>query len=87
MLEEEFLELMVHLFRNLPMGDIWQTENRHRQAEHGDQEAEILHNLQVCPLQKSSSNSALDSSATLYHLAGPTLDVYCNLKHSSLIAC
>ena len=53
MLEEEFLELMVHLFRNLPMGDIWQTENRHRQAEYGDQEAEILHELQVRPLNKS----------------------------------
>lgn len=50
-LEEEFLELMVHLFRNLPMGDIWQTETRHRQAEYGDQEAEILHNLQVCSLE------------------------------------
>ena len=46
-LEEEFLELMVHLLRNLPMGDIWQTEIRRRQAEYGDQEAEILHDLQV----------------------------------------
>ena len=53
MLEEEFLELMVHLFRNLPMGDIWQTETRHRQAEYGDQEAEILHNLQVLSLRAS----------------------------------
>lgn len=46
-LEEEFLELMVMLFRNLPMSDIWQTDTRHRQAEYSDQETEILTDLQV----------------------------------------
>lgn len=44
-LEEEFLELMVHLLRNLPVGDIWQTNNHKRQAEYGDQDTEILQNL------------------------------------------
>ena len=47
MLEEEFLELMVHLFRNLPMGDIWQTDVHPSQSSSGDQEAEILQHLQV----------------------------------------
>ena len=46
-LEEEFLELMVHLFRNLPMGDIWQTDVHPSQSSSGDQEAEILLHLQV----------------------------------------
>ena len=46
-LEEEFLELMVHLFRNLPMGDIWQTDMHPSQSTSDDQEAEILQHLQV----------------------------------------
>ena len=47
MLEEEFLELMVHLYRNLPMGDIWQTQVRDSTAHPGSEEASIQQNLQV----------------------------------------
>ena len=51
-LEEEFLELMVHLLRSLPMQDIWQVgvDSHHHAADHGDQEADILRNLQVLTL-------------------------------------
>ena len=48
-LEEEFLELMVHLLRSLPMQDIWQVgmDAQHHAADYADQEADILRNLQV----------------------------------------
>lgn len=45
-LEEEFLELMVHLYRNLPMGDIWQSQATPK--THASEEAAIQQNLQVC---------------------------------------
>lgn len=47
MLEEEFLELMVHLYRHLPMGDIWQTQARDSAAFPSSEEATIQQNLQV----------------------------------------
>lgn len=75
-LEEEFLELMVNLFRHLPMGDIWQTDLRHRQqAEYGDQEAEILHDLQVLSspcLFVDLSNSSLCHILLFARLSRPS---------------
>lgn len=44
-LEEEFLEILVHFFKTLPMADIWQ--NDARQGDAKDQETEIAQSLQV----------------------------------------
>ena len=72
MLEEEFLELMVHLFRNLPMGDIWQTDVHPSQSSSGDQEAEILQHLQVSPCchgKKGQGHKAGFRNGRLKHAA------------------
>ena len=47
MLEEEFLELMVMLFRSLPVDDIWQTDAQSAQNMQDDQDAEIQQCLQA----------------------------------------
>lgn len=51
-LEEEFLELMFHLMASLPRSDIWQAPSGIALGSSGDQEAEIMHSLQVIPLAR-----------------------------------
>ena len=46
-LEEEFLEILVHFFKTLPMDDIWQTNSKQGSKDVRDQETEISQSLHV----------------------------------------
>jgi hypothetical protein len=68
-LEEEFLELMVHLFRSLPMGDIWQMQTQQHASDYGDQEADILRNLQVPFLtERGGGDPSFGQNSSIYYI-------------------